>query len=149
MNASFGLAFNLHFVWPPTCDDFLRKLTQVFHRLATRRMSTQLHIREMYDFATCVNLRGDLRIASPNVSSVFANCACIDLRVRLARAITLLSKRVILYKKQGHLNIKCVCFSYFFRAAYNVSPTACWLFILCTFQSIKSTCFDRTLLLQV
>ena len=44
VNASFGLAFNLRFVWPPTCVDFGRAQiwTQVFNRLATQRKSTQV-----------------------------------------------------------------------------------------------------------
>ena len=48
-------AFNLRFVWPPTCVDllglamtlveleFVRKSTQVFHRLATQLKSTQVY----------------------------------------------------------------------------------------------------------
>ena len=51
VDASFGLAFNLRFVWPPTCVDFGRAQiwTQVdanefffFNRLATQRKSTQV-----------------------------------------------------------------------------------------------------------
>ena len=47
----FALLFNLCFVWPPTCVDlaltlvellkFVPKSTQVFHRLAVQRKSTQ------------------------------------------------------------------------------------------------------------
>ena len=54
VDTNFGLAFNLRFVWPPTCINlhrlaltlvelkFGRKYTQVFYRLATKRKSTQV-----------------------------------------------------------------------------------------------------------
>ena len=90
-----------------TCDDlsllwstvkFVRKLTQVFHRLATQRKSTQVDRKSTVDawnlrlFATCVNLRADLRIrlAGTHRKSVrkfwFGKIASnrIDLRIRLA-----------------------------------------------------------------
>ena len=78
VNASFRLAFNLRFVW--TCASralaltlvelkFVRKSTQVFHRLAIQRKSTQVtdHKSTVYDwnlrlFATCLNLWADLWI---------------------------------------------------------------------------------------
>ena len=48
VDASFGLAFNLRFVWPPTCVDFGRAQiwTRVdasfYYHLATQRKSTQV-----------------------------------------------------------------------------------------------------------
>ena len=96
VNASFRLAFNLRFVW--TCASralaltlvelkFVRKSTQVFHRLAIQRKSTQVtdHKSTVYDW----NLPP---IASPYASSGFVNLrwlellTCLELRVHLARA---------------------------------------------------------------
>ena len=58
------------FVHPRAWTQFARKSTQVFHRLATQRKSTQVDCKWLYYmiqwnlqlFVTCVNFRADLRI---------------------------------------------------------------------------------------
>ena len=78
VDASFELALNLCFVWPPTCVDlcglamtcvdfgelkFVRKSTHVFHRLATQRKSTQVD-RKSSVYAWNVPLRDLHELAS-------------------------------------------------------------------------------------
>ena len=79
---------------------FLRKSTQVFHRLATQRRSTQIDRKStvyawnLRLFAICVNLQGDLRISlAAHRKSVrkfwFCKLAstCIALRLHLIRTL--------------------------------------------------------------
>ena len=108
---SVRLVSNLRFVWPATCVvlhglaltlvelKFVRKSTQVFHRLATKRKSTQVDRKStVYDwnlrlFATC-ELELELELAN-RLANLFGHPSqvrtqvlvlktCVDLRVRLA-----------------------------------------------------------------
>ena len=92
------VSFGHLLAWSLVKLKFAGKSTQVFHRLATQRKSAQVDRKstvcvEFTIFATCVNLRADLRICLATLrKSVrkFWFCklvaTCIDLRFRLVRA---------------------------------------------------------------
>ena len=98
----------LLFVWPPTCIDlhwlwsssylFVCKSTKKFHCLATQRKSRQVDHKFLYmcDIYGFMWLEWTCGLANPlgHPSQVFTQswfctlaCTCIDLHVRLARAL--------------------------------------------------------------
>ena len=66
VNASFRLAFNLRFLWPPTCVDLRWHWSSSNSYPGRRKFFTvwppNAFMCEIYDFAICVNLQADLRI---------------------------------------------------------------------------------------
>ena len=84
-------------IWPPTCVDFgrakfVRKLMQVFHRLAAQRKSTQVDRKSavyawnLLLFALCMNLRAVC-------TQVLVFQTCVDLQVRLTSGLTAIATR--------------------------------------------------------
>ena len=111
----FILAFNVRFIWPPTCVDlrwlwsssnFVRKSTRDFHRLATQRKSTQVDHKSTVHwicvkFTTFCDLRELVRwLTNPfgrpsqvrsQVLLYKLGLTCVKLRVRLASGFMLIS----------------------------------------------------------